>query len=213
MAVILDASSITAFRYGDHEVFRQIFNIYRPKLYIFCRRHLEKEDAEDIVAETFATLWERREKMDSVLHIERSLYTVAHNKCINLGRRLTIKRGIFVPSDGNDPDSPDEIVHNNNTTDQDILLSEIQYDIMIRQLHHEMEMLPPECHTAFSLHQLEKKTAMEIASIMNIDIRKVNNLCAKAKRLIRDALLKRGVIDTLLPITYLIYSINIWPFS
>ena len=71
------------FLQGDTAAFDQLYRTYCPSLYVFMRRSFNKlssEEIEDIIAEAFFRLWERRSQLESFSRIKNYLYALAQNK-------------------------------------------------------------------------------------------------------------------------------------
>ena len=60
----------------------QFHNYYRP-LCLFALRLLDNADeAEDVVQDTFAALWEKRDTLHKIVSIKSYLYTAVRNNCL-----------------------------------------------------------------------------------------------------------------------------------
>ncbi|PTS95369.1 RNA polymerase subunit sigma-70 [Pedobacter sp. HMWF019] len=66
---------------GDELAFKHVFELYRNKIYAFVLRFVYSEaDAEEIVQDTFFTLWQKRLRLTEVEHPRNYIYTIArHN--------------------------------------------------------------------------------------------------------------------------------------
>jgi RNA polymerase sigma-70 factor (ECF subfamily) len=69
---------------GDKASFRQLFDAYRLRLFSFVFQLTNsKVDAEEIVQDVFAKLWEIRQTLHTVEHPGKYIYTIARNKTFN----------------------------------------------------------------------------------------------------------------------------------
>lgn len=69
---------------GSHEAYNEIYNRYFGLMFIdACKRMASREDAQDIVQETFINLWKRREYLDPEKSIAGYLYAAMRNKVID----------------------------------------------------------------------------------------------------------------------------------
>lgn len=69
---------------GDELAFRQIFEAYKAKVYTFVVNYIHSEaDAEEIVQDTFLSLWQNRTKLVKIDHPRNYIYTVVRNKTVN----------------------------------------------------------------------------------------------------------------------------------
>ena len=69
---------------GDEYAFRQIFDLYKTKIYTFIVNFTHsKADAEEILQDTFLTLWQNRYTLTDIDHPRNYIYTVVRNKTYN----------------------------------------------------------------------------------------------------------------------------------
>ncbi len=67
--------------YGDELAFKQIFELYRSKIYSFVIRFVHsKADAEEIVQNTFFIIWQKRAHLPNIAHPRNYIYTIVRNK-------------------------------------------------------------------------------------------------------------------------------------
>lgn len=86
---------IRAFKKGNTIAFEKLFQKYHKKLYAFLFHLLHsKEDAEEIVQETFIKIWEKREDFIEGYSFNSFLFTIAKNAFLNLNRKK-INRRVF----------------------------------------------------------------------------------------------------------------------
>ncbi len=79
---------INAFKKGDSKAFEKLFQKYHKKLYSFLFYLLHtKEDAEEIVQETFVKIWEKREDLIDGYSFDSFLFTIAKNAFLNQNRK------------------------------------------------------------------------------------------------------------------------------
>lgn len=66
---------------GDEYAFRQVFEQYKNSVYSFVLKFVHsKADAEEIVQDTFFTIWQKREKLPEIEHPRNYIYTIVRNK-------------------------------------------------------------------------------------------------------------------------------------
>ena len=69
---------------GNELVFKDIFEIYYPKLVGIAMKYIsDLVIAEDIVSEVFGTIWEKRQNISEVGSFESLLYTSVRNSLFN----------------------------------------------------------------------------------------------------------------------------------
>ena len=77
-------------RKGDIKAFDQFYGQYSQRLYGFAFSMLKnKEDAKEIVQETFLKLWKKREELDSSYSLKSFLFSISYNLSIDLLRKRT----------------------------------------------------------------------------------------------------------------------------
>lgn len=66
---------------GDELAFRHVFDLYKNKVYSFVIKFVHsKADAEEIVQDTFFTIWQKKEMLPNIEHPRNYIYTVVRNK-------------------------------------------------------------------------------------------------------------------------------------
>ncbi len=69
---------------GDRDSFDQLFHQYFHRLSAFCYQYIsDVAIAEDLVQDTFISLWDKRADFDHPLALKSFLYTTVRNKCLN----------------------------------------------------------------------------------------------------------------------------------
>jgi RNA polymerase sigma-70 factor (ECF subfamily) len=72
----------------DEKAFREIVNIWEPRLYYYLRRIVENEnDVWDILQETWLAVFKNIRKLEDPLKFSTWLYKISHNKAVNLLRK------------------------------------------------------------------------------------------------------------------------------
>ena len=75
---------IPAFKQKDAKAFACIFKLHRKALVYFAEKILGiREEAEDIVADSFMKLWAKHADFESLPQIKSFLYVVTRNSCLN----------------------------------------------------------------------------------------------------------------------------------
>ena len=160
---------IRAFKKGDTKAFEKLFQKYHKKLYAFLFHLLHsKEDAEEIVQETFIKIWEKREDFIEGYSFDSFLFTVAKNAFLNLNRKK-VNRRVF-------EDHPDFLEETSRgETDGYIIFQETREII-----NTVINGLPPKRKEIFLLRRIEGLTRKEIAEKLGISVITVDNQLTKA---------------------------------
>lgn len=166
---------IKAFKKGDAEAFKSLFERYHGRLYSFLFRLLKtKEDAEEVVQETFLKIWENRENYWEEYPFESLLFRIARNTSLNYVRKK-VNRKVFEDhlnffTEGSE--SP---------ADQYILFQETQS--IIETI---LNGLPPKQKEVFLLKKVEGLSRQEIAEKLGISVITVDHQLFKANKHVKE---------------------------
>src|SRR5690349_2703090 len=79
-----DTVLLKEFQKGNDRAFRQVFERYNKQLGYFAEKRIQdREEAEDIVAESFRILWQKRADFETEEKIRSFLYTTTKNACLD----------------------------------------------------------------------------------------------------------------------------------
>jgi RNA polymerase sigma-70 factor (family 1) len=167
-----------SFTTGEKFAFTSVYNEYYFRVYEFASKYLPSgEDAEDITADSFAKLWQKRNEFDSLDHIRAFLFTTAKNACLNFLQHTKIKDAKHA-----------EILHSLTTSQRDnFYLEEIRAELMTL-VYAEVEKMPVKMKQIFLLSYREGLKPAEIAERLNISVQTVSNQKVNAINLLKTAL-------------------------
>jgi len=90
---ISDAELAVAARQGDQDAFAHIMRRHKGWLYQFIRRYVaDKDDAYDVLQESFVSAWGALSRFDPERPLEAWLRRIALNKCRDRARRSAVRR-------------------------------------------------------------------------------------------------------------------------
>lgn len=141
------------------------------------------EDADEIVNDTFLTLWEKKDEVLNDLTVKNYLYTIVRNKSLNFLKKKKL--------DEVNLDNEFEVASINISVIEQIQARETEQAIF-----EIIEKLPPKCKQIFVLSRKEHMNNKEIASLLEISEKTVENQITIAIRIIKDGLYKRQKTDT-----------------
>lgn len=174
---------IRAFKKGDKRAFDELFRRHHRKLYLFLFRLLNsKEDAEEIVQDTFLKIWERREDFMETYPFDAFIFQIAKNAFLNLNRKR-VNRKVF----------ENHLLFFNerySTETEDYVLFEETKAI----LNIIIEKLPPKRKEIFLLRRIEGLSRNEIAERLGISIMTVDNQLLKANKYLKEELKKYSLL-------------------
>ena len=177
---------ISAFRQGDQEAINVVYHAHFRPLCYFARNLVNnKEEAEDIVVETFIKLLRKRNDFDSVIKIKGFLYAVTRNACLDFLKHSRRKTA-----------SHKEIIYLMEK-DEDFVQSRMIKAELLNTILEEVENLPPVRRNIFKLIFVEELSTAEIAEKLDITIDTVRVQKARALHSIRANILKKGLLSVL----------------
>lgn len=149
-------------------------SLYRP-LCLFALRYTESaDDAEDVVQQAFADVWERSRAGEVIGNIKAYLYMVVRNRSITV-----ISRQNNMETTGQLPDMADL------SEEEEIARSERD-----ARLWSAIDSLPNERRRIFLMAKRDGMRYQEIADELHISIKTVENQMGKALRALRDTAIR-----------------------
>lgn len=174
---------IKAFKNGDEQAFRALFDLYCERLYYFLFGLLKsKEDAEEIIQETFLKIWENREHFWEDYPFESLLFRIAKNSSLNYNRKK-VNRAVFEKDFGFFADLSEY------SADQYLLFQETQ-----RIIDTILDGLPPKRKEIFLLQKIDGFSRQEIARKLNISVITVDHQLIKANKYVRGEFRKYSLL-------------------
>ncbi|MDD6254157.1 MAG: RNA polymerase sigma-70 factor [Bacteroidales bacterium] len=175
---------------GDQKAFEQFFRHWFPVLKAFCNAYV-KDDclAKDIVQESFIELWKRKNTISKPASLASYLFTIVKNRCFKEieSRRAQLNIG--------------------QRKDEEFLKNEVDYFIdsmtsldMIciaeqrKAVAEIIRNLPDQSRKVVVMKVSEKLTCKQIASLLNLSTRTVENEYFRAVKAIRDKVRKLCLI-------------------
>jgi RNA polymerase sigma-70 factor (family 1) len=80
---------------GDEQAFREVFNIFSPKIYLFALKLTRSKSlAEEVVQDVFLKIWDLRSSMTVIEHFPSYLYVVTRNNCFNTLKRIATEQKV-----------------------------------------------------------------------------------------------------------------------
>jgi RNA polymerase sigma factor (sigma-70 family) len=164
-----DERLISRLRAHDDDAFAQLVARYERQLLSFCRRMLgSREDAEDVLQDTFAAAYKAILADERVIECRPWLYQIARNRCLNAirGRRPTQSLSL----DGIEPEVTLGTVE------------QVAHRLEIKLLVNDILALPDQQRQALVLHELEGCSYEQIAHTMGTSVASVRSLLLRARR-------------------------------
>ncbi|MHA4896385.1 RNA polymerase sigma factor [Pedobacter sp. PWIIR3] len=171
---------------GNEDALAHFFKLHHHSLCYFAGKLVQDiPQAEDIVAECFVKLWERRENFDHPEKLKAFLYISCRNNCLKYLRDLKRKT------------AAQDLYYKQLDENSEEILYEIIDTEIVDILAGEIEGLPEKCRDVFKLLYFEGKKTDEIALLLNLSVQTVRNHKTRAIEMLRAQFLKKGLSGTL----------------
>lgn len=168
---------------SDEAAFRVIYNNYSSKLYYFVFEFIPLKDvAENIVQDTFVTLWNRRKELKDNTNLASYLFTGAKNNALYRLRDKKYRQKLF--SDATDVSELNLNVDALATADT----SAFAFQEIEQIIQKTLSSLPPQCRKVFELSRFREMKNKEIAEELNISVRTVEGHISKGIKAFKIAL-------------------------
>ena len=167
---------------GDQKKFRQLMELTSDDLLLFAMGFLkEKETAEEIVSDVYVKIWNNRKDLLKVKNIKSYLFISVKNGCLSHLRKSRNKNIISI--DEFEEYNFEYIFLPVDAPEDDLIEQET-----VNLIYQAIDKLPPKCKLAFTLAKVNGLKYKEIAEIMNVSEKTVNNHLVNAVNKISEIL-------------------------
>jgi RNA polymerase sigma-70 factor (ECF subfamily) len=171
LPVLTDSELFTLLKQGNEVAFDELYNRYWSALLSAAWKRVgSREAAEEIVQDLFTQLWMKRSDLDVQGTPAAYLFTAIKYKVLNHHMKEDVRKRYRDTLEIQADYSIEEAV--------------IAKDLAIR-LEEEVAHLPMKCRAVFDLSRKQHKSHKEIAEILHISEKTVENHLTKALRLLR----------------------------
>lgn len=163
---------------ADREAFRVLFERYQPLLFRLVLSQLhDRDEAHDVVQETFIRLWDHRVSLDPGRPVLAYALRITDNLIRDAARRRSVRERY-------QPDVPQPNLSEGDDPEQalQVLMLQEQIASIIS------EDLPERCRSVFILSRFEGKSAGEIAALLGLSVKTVENQIGHALKVLRKRL-------------------------
>lgn len=163
-----DEEIITLYKSGDQKAFKNLINRYTFPLYNFTARLTDRNNASDIVQETFIKVWKNLHKFDSSkASFKTWIFTIAKNTATDFLRKK--KSLLFSDMEKNTNKNEDEnISFSESIPDEELIPDEALQKLQdIELLNKVLDKLSIHYKTILILHYQEDMTFDEIGKILD----------------------------------------------
>ncbi len=180
-------------RNGDKHAFESVFKTYYKILCSYANQIIaDSDNSEEIVQEMFFQLWQKKEFLFIETSLKSYLFRAVHNSCLNFIKHNKIKLAYS-----------SSYLHQNETSGSQYLLDESEeLRVLIGKA---VEKLPPERKKVFMMIRYEERKYQEVADILGISVKTVENQMGKAMQFLREAL--KGYIPVFIMLIFVVLQI------
>ena len=171
----IDNEIIDKFSDGDKSAFTALYHEFYYKVYQYAKKWLpDYGDAEDLTADTFVKLWDRRKQFESLDAIGAFLHVTVRNACFDVLRHRKVR----------DQKQADLLEKFSRDTEEDFALQDIREELL-KMVYAEVDKMPARMKTIFLLSYAEGLKPAEIAERLGLNVQTVRNQKANALSLLR----------------------------
>lgn len=172
----IQVTAINKAKLGHHDALEWLYNSYSKAMFNICCRMIgKKNDAEDVLQDVFVIAFKNLHQLKDEMQFGGWLKRITINECIRYSKKQ---------------------IYNDNWNDaqfEDLKDDETVHwwnDIELQTIHEAVKQLPNGCRQIFNLYAIENFSHKEIASSLNISESTSKSQYHRAKKLLKEALLK-----------------------
>lgn len=155
---------------GDEIAFTRFMEHYSSRLYHYAFSILgQKESAEEIISDVFFEVWKNKKDLIGINSIDAWIRTITYRKSISYLRKENGKYELTF-------DGLEEFFFESIQSPDEEMISKEE----MRKINNAIQQLPPKCKHVFFLAKLDGLPYKEIAEILNISVKTINNHIAFA---------------------------------
>jgi len=164
-------------RFDDQKAYEELYVSLYEYLYNFAWSFVKsKQLSEEIVSDVFIKVWQKRSTLESIENFKVYLYVVAKNISLNyVGKNKTLTYSDI-------RDFSAELISTYSDPEQLLITSD-----MMQLINNAVAQLPTRCRLIFRLVKEDRMKCREVAEILQISIKTVENQVAIAVRKIGNA--------------------------
>jgi len=161
------------YRYNDDTSFEQLFKTHYNALHAYAQVILKDEDlAEEIVQGMFLKFWEKRQNLQ-IHAIKAYLYRCVYHDSLNYLKQEKTKIKY------------QEFTLHTMDTEHESAAAKIELVELQKHLSGALNQLPEQCRTIFQMSRYEELKYREIADLLGLSIKTVENQMGKALKILR----------------------------
>lgn len=170
---------------GNHAAFRELMARYKSPLYRFILRYVgAAEEAEDLLQDTFVSIYSKASTYDPAWKPSTWIYRIALNKCRDYGRKQKLRKVISLDRSADQSDSDHYVpeIADLSPDVENIVIHRQQYE----RLSKAIAKLPHNMRSALVLHTVEGRSQAECSEILGVSRKSVEMLVYRARKSLRE---------------------------
>ena len=163
---------------GNSKRFKYLMEATSDELLQFALSFVRNQEiAEELVSDVFVKIWHKRAELPNIQNLKSYLFISVKNSCLSHLRKMKNEKVVFID------EYNDFLFAVTESNDNEVIEKEL-----LNKIYEAIEELPPKCREAFSLAKINGFKHREIAEIMNISEKTVNNHLVTALKKITENL-------------------------
>ncbi len=163
---------------GNTRRFQLLMEVTSDELLQYALSFVRNQEiAEELVSDVYVKIWHKRSELPNIQNIRSYLFIAVKNSCLSHLRKMKNEKIVFID------EYNDFLFAAVESKDDETIEKE-----MLNKIYEAIGELPPKCREAFSLAKINGFKHREIAAIMSISEKTVNNHLVTALKKITEAL-------------------------
>lgn len=159
---------------SNPKVYGELYDKLYRKLFLFAKSLVDdKEEARDIVSESFVKLWFQKIGFANLQHLQVYFFTVIKNACVDHIRKNKFQSKVEL-----------ELYQTARISDN-VVERQYQETELVLQIYERINQLPPRMQQVFKLTYLDGYTRAEIAQMLNLSENTIRNTNAAAMKAVK----------------------------
>lgn len=176
--MINDHKYISHIASGNQKIFKNLMEQFADELFFFAKGFIRNSEvAEEIVSDVFVKIWKNRTELNKIKNLKSYLFICVKNGCLSHLRKTKNEKVISIDEFNDFQFMPVE------GPETEIINKE-----MLNQIFEAIDQLPPKCKAAFTLAKINGLRHKEIAEVMGVSEKTVNNHIVSAIKKITNSL-------------------------
>ncbi|MBT3382455.1 MAG: RNA polymerase sigma-70 factor [Prolixibacteraceae bacterium] len=184
---MFDIKTKTELKRGNPSAFKEVFRLLYPRLKGYCKLFITNQNqVEDIIQESFITLWEKRESIKPNKSVESYVFVIVRNRCLNVLKKQKLEEGKIELDNLNAIEL--QYLYQLDFIEKEEKSME---EMLTASFQNAIEELPNRMKKVFTKCKIEGRKQKEVAKELGISLKMVEKHISKAKQQIRKKLLQQ----------------------